>query len=263
MILFLCVLDTRMYGIKSADAIYVKSKTHIASGRSNTKAMEILGISANWILRSDSLRTETTDMSACSDDGIVDFEQLDFENQNEVICMTDDEQEEEMDTNDNDIVILLEDEDLDEIINQEEKKDRPMCLSPIQSININNSHKKHKMHRSASYDLGAIDNELRRFNDINSPNSGKKHSNHNSVRSLTDLFKNAKFKQLHEIHEETDNNIQNKKLENENNQPDSDMNDMVNLLYLMVKQGLYTSKNFNSVQQISRYNNNNSIGDLF
>eukprot|EP01084_Bolivina_argentea_P280264 479271_1 len=124
-----------LYGVQSADAIYIKSKaninTYFSTKRSNTKAMEILGINTNWSTRSDSLRTETTDISPIfdSDDELNNIG-LDFENENEIYLTDEDELNDEMNVNKylqnnindiNNISILIEDENIN-IINEEKKK---------------------------------------------------------------------------------------------------------------------------------------------
>ena len=177
----------------------------------------------------------------------------------------------------------------------------PMSLSPITSMNkmaeMNKLGMKHKMQRSASYDLGLVDNQLRKMNlfgykhitsdtpgtmttitDINiNTNAGiiirgesnlssnystmyqqtamstAHSSRHHSVRSASDLIRNSHLKkELQDINEDV------MKEEIHHQTPNDIDNNMVNLMYLMVKQGLYTAKNFNSIKQISKYNNNNN-----
>lgn len=158
----------------------------------------------------------------------------------------------------------------------------PPTLSPETSQKMAGMEKLgsgHKMHRSASFDNGTCNFQLNKMNqngystpslngyknitsDTNitmvSMNENRASSRHHSVQiGIGDL---KIKKELVEIKEDVINNI-----DNDINEPNSGQKNMENLMYLMVKQGLYTAKNLKSVLEIRDFQNdhNKNFNGLF
>eukprot|EP01084_Bolivina_argentea_P137478 242102_1 len=223
---------------KHSDRSY---KNRSYSSRSKTKAMEILGIGSSL----HSIDTERSDITLVYEEEFKTDMALISEDYEDNVEESDINIEELLEYK-NEVAILLEDE-------QNELEQSPEILFENDKMTklyhkMKYKTPRYKLQKSASGHVGTVDNALKR---VSVEYDAYDH------RSSSDVVRNEKLKkELYEIEKMNQEMNMNRNAENEE---EKHMNDMTNLMYLMVQQGLYTSKNFNSIKQISRYKNGNTF----
>merc|ERR1712228_278227 len=155
-------------------------------------------------------------------------------------------------TKSNDAPLLNDDINQHHMVAMTDSDDSSLCLDePIDKMmtfkNKTSNKTADECFKSASYDfhhVGAMDKlSSTEMNNANDP----------AIRTLSDLKRDMKLKQkLEELNEMHDMDIVKQSFENDGKNNVQEMRNF-NFMYLMVKQGMYTSRNFNSVKQISKY----------